>query len=66
MQQNGWHMHRWKAKKGGSDVVNTGPYMQKVREGIFWLPKTDAVNFKPLTHPPSKAIIWAELKRLIY
>ena len=39
--------------------------MDKVRDGEYWLPQVDNVNFKPITSPPQKAIVWAELQRLL-
>ena len=64
MQENGFHMPKWKGKYT-SDVVNTGPYMKRVRDLDYWVPKVENVNFKPVSYPPTKTIIWAELQRLL-
>ena len=65
MKENGWHLPPWKAKKGRSDTVNTGPFMHKVRTREYWCPKIDQVNWKEILFPPPKRLVWEELQRLL-
>jgi len=55
MERNGFHM------PPKNNAINTMEYMQKVREGKYWVPTYQKMKQRPCVKPPKKSILVKEV-----